>query len=288
MLVGYGYTKKVPNDTYPFIAISPISHNGRYILVTGSSKGLGLSTALSFAKAGAAGIAVCARSNPANIEEQLVAAAKSAGSTVPEVLNIKVDISCHDDVKAAAALVQQKWGKLDILINNAGYSSDWVPLLEGNPDDWWRTFEVNLKGIYLTCREFIPLLLKSSEKTIVNVSSIGSLSLSPKDSAYQTSKIALNRFTELLLVEYGEQGLLSYVIHPGGVMTDLASQLPKEMHKFLGDTPDLAGSTLVWLTKEKRDWLAGRYVSSNWDMEELVARQQEIIDGDKLKVRLVV
>ena len=102
------------------------------------------------------------------------------------------------------------------------------------------------------------------------------------------SKHAVNRFTEILVAEYANQGLLAYVIHPGGVATDLGKQLPTPLQATLTSTPTLAGDTLVWLTKERRVWLAGRYLSSTWNMEEIEGRKEEIINGDKLKMRLVV
>jgi hypothetical protein len=73
---------------------------------------------------------------------------------------------------------------------------------------------------------------------------------------------------------------------PGGVLTDLAKDLP--IAHLLSDTPELAGETMVWLSSEKREWLAGRYVSVNWDMEEFMCKKDEIVEKDLLKVRMAV
>lgn len=64
--------------------------------------------------------------------------------------------------------------------------------------------------------------------------------------------------------------------------------MPRDMWYILVDTPEVVAHTVLWLTKERREWLAGRYISCQWDVEALHARKQEIIDGDKLKVRLIV
>ena len=64
--------------------------------------------------------------------------------------------------------------------------------------------------------------------------------------------------------------------------------MPRDMWHILVDTPGVAAHTVLWLTKERREWLAGRYISCQWDVEALLASKQEIVDGDKLKVRLIV
>lgn len=71
-------------------------------------------------------------------------------------------------------------------------------------------------------------------------------------------------------------------------MTELASALPEETLKILNDKPELAGDSMVWLTAVRREWLAGRYVSVTWDMEEFLGRKQNIVEGDLLKIRLDV
>jgi hypothetical protein len=86
--------------------------------------------------------------------------------------------------------------------------------------------------------------------------------------------------------EYGDKGLVCFAIHPGGVKTELATNMPAEMHQLLTDTPELPADTLVWLGKEHRPWLSGRYVSVTWDMEELEAKKDEIVQKDVLKFRL--
>lgn len=98
------------------------------------------------------------------------------------------------------------------------------------------------------------------------------------------------RFNEFVNVEYGDKGVLAYAIHPGVIWTDQSTGLPPEFQAapvFI-DTLELAAHTLLWLVKERREWLAGRYVDCRWDMEALAARKQEVVDGDKLKVKLVV
>lgn len=102
------------------------------------------------------------------------------------------------------------------------------------------------------------------------------------------------------------QGLVAYAMHPASMLTGLASNIPENLHReqssqgsrnpfadadsteYLTDTPDLVGDTFAFLGSEKRDWLAGRFVAVCWDMPELIAREKEIVEGDKLKFRMVM
>jgi NAD(P)-dependent dehydrogenase (short-subunit alcohol dehydrogenase family) len=96
------------------------------------------------------------------------------------------------------------------------------------------------------------------------------------------------RFTEFLQSEYSEEDILTFAIHPGSVPTDISAKLPQYFAPMLKDSAELPGDTTVWLTKERREWLKGRYVDCCWDVTELEAKKQEIVEGDKLKVSLVV
>lgn len=191
---------------------------------------MGRATALSYAKAGAAGIALGARSDFASLESEIAAAAKGAGKKVPKVLKIKLDVNSYADVESAVKETEKEFGKLDILINNAGYLSEFVTIVDGDADEWWRNWEINIRGVYWITKAFLPLILKGGEKTIVSLSSIGAHAIRYGGSGYQTSKFALLRFTEHLMADYADKGLLAYCVHPGGVMTKLAEKMPKNLH----------------------------------------------------------
>ncbi|KAH1601857.1 hypothetical protein KXX44_003951 [Aspergillus fumigatus] len=249
------------HDTYPFIAQA--THHNHKVLITGASRGIGLATAHSFARAGAPSIAIAARGPLDTVETALLSTAKEAGHPPPTILKLTLDVADDASVAAAAEEVAAKFGHLDILINNAGTSEPWVPIAEKRPG-----------GL-------------GTQKTIVNVSSVGALWVAPGASAYQTGKFAVLRLTEFVMAEYGSEGMLAYAIHPGGVPTELAMGI-KALQGLLTDTAELAGNAMSWLTQEGREWLGGRYVSVTWDMEELLQKREEIVREDKLKMRLAV
>jgi NAD(P)-dependent dehydrogenase (short-subunit alcohol dehydrogenase family) len=181
-------------------------------------------------------------------------------------------------------------GRLDILISNAGYMEPWVNIVDADVGEWWRSWDINIRGQFLLWQAMVPLVLAddSSLKTIVNMSSVGAFFVLPGASAYQTGKFALLRLTDFLNVEYGDQGLIAYCMHPGAVPTELSWKMPDFVKVNLIDTPELMADTVVYLTQKRREWLRGRYVSCNWDMPELLDMQDEIVEQDKLKMRMVV
>ena len=142
-----------------------------------------------------------------------------------------LDVTSASSIEETAAQVAKDLGgRLDTLINNAGYLETFTPIADSDPDEWWKTWTVNLRGPYLVTRAFLPLMLKGGDKTIVNLSSVGAHGKRPGASGYQTTKMALCRFTEFICSEYGEQGVLAFAVHPGGVFTELASNMPKHAH----------------------------------------------------------
>ncbi|KXX79161.1 Oxidoreductase UcpA [Madurella mycetomatis] len=283
----YEVTTRVHNDTYPEIDPRLANLSGKAVFITGGSRGLGRSMALSFAKAGASKIAVGARSRLDGLEDDIK---QNSSSSPPEFLAVKLDVADEASVAAAAAEVEAKFGKLDVLINNAGTLGKYGLIAESDPDTWWEVLNVNLRGAYLVTRAFLPLLLKAGpdEKYIVNVCSGGAHLTNPTLSAYQVSKSALLKFTVLTNVEYASRGVIAFAIHPGNVPTDIMGGPeaipPHHKHVFV-ETPELSGDSVVFLVSKKREWLGGRYINCTWDLPELMSKEAEIVQGDKLKTK---
>ena len=225
-------TAHVHNDTYPAIDPTKVDLSGKIVFISGGSRGLGRAMALSFAKAGAACIAVGARSDMSSLANDIRSAAESAQRAPPKFLPVKLDVTDRTSVEAAARTVERECGHCDIVISNAGILGKFGKVADSNPDEWRQVLDVNLHGPYLVSRSFLPLLLKAGgPKYLIQVTSVAAHLVNPMLSAYQTSKVALMRFAQLLDAEYAAQGVISFSIHPGNSPTDIMGG-PNGLNEF--------------------------------------------------------
>ncbi|TRX91345.1 hypothetical protein FHL15_007767 [Xylaria flabelliformis] len=283
-----GQFVSVRKDTYPYISPDKNSLAGKSVFVAGASKGIGKETAISLGKAGCSKIAIGARSDISQLVGEITKAATDAGKSAPQIVSLQLDVTSEASVKAAADKIAQEFGgALDVLVCNAGYLETWRPVGEADPSEWWKTYEINVKGTFLLNRFFIPLLLKSETKTSILTTSYGALALRPGASAYQSTKFAVCRLAEFIAAEYEAQGLVCMAIHPGGVKTELAFGMPEDMWAVLTDEVALPADTIVWLSKENRPWLNGRFLSVTWDMEELESKKDKIVADNLFKFRML-
>lgn len=183
-------------------------------------------------RAGACAIIIADLGEFGELEREIVAGAREADKSAPQVSLLNLDITNREAVETAAKNVAAEFGKLDILINNAGRFEQYLPLLESKPDSYWKTWEFNIGGTINVTRYFLPLLLQTKDglNSIINVSSAGALTVRPGASAYRTINMELLRWTEFLDCDYREQGILAYCVHPGGLLTALGSGMPQEEH----------------------------------------------------------
>jgi NAD(P)-dependent dehydrogenase (short-subunit alcohol dehydrogenase family) len=127
-------------------------------------------------------------------------------------------------------------------------------------------------------------------KMVVNITSICSHFTNYSALGFNISELASNRLTEIAAEMYRKQGLLCYSLHPGFVLTSPppgVSDMPG-FRELAVDEPELCGSFLLWLVRNRPDWLSGRYLSAQWDTDELERKREEIVAGDMLKGRMVV
>jgi len=274
------------HDIYP--GIDPNQHykdqtyKGKVVFVTGASRSIGQETALQYARAGASLVLVARKQ--ATIDEVQNAIKKELPGA--PVLAVAADVASVKQVEAAVKAAVDTFGRIDIVIANAGIGDSFgTRFVEKDPDLWWRQMEVNVRGTYNTVHFTVPYLVKS-QGYIVILSSMVAQHRFLGASAYSISKHALNRLAEFVILEYPE--IKTFAFHPGAIATEgaLAAGFPAEM---MTETIELPASTILRLTSGKDDYLSGRYVAATWDLDEVAELwKDKIVESDSLKNRLAI
>ncbi|KZT42323.1 NAD(P)-binding protein [Sistotremastrum suecicum HHB10207 ss-3] len=184
------------------------------------------------------------------------------------------------------------FGRLDIVINNAGYMSSWAPIADHDPQTWWKTYEVNIRGAFNIAHYTLPKLVESKGH-IVLLSSVGAQLRVSGSSAYASGKHVTNRLAELITLEYGEKGVKSFAFHPGCILTDLARSASEvvaiiENGDMAEDKLALPANALVRLTSGTEDWLSGRYIAATWDLDDLKTMKDRILSEELLINKLAL
>ncbi len=185
------------------------------VLITGGGTGIGRAAALLFAERGANVMLVGRRRGP--LEETATDARARGGA---EVEWREADVTSDQQVRAAVAATVNRFGGLNVVVNNAGWSPEWTPLHETTDETWQRVLDVNLTGAFRAMRSALPHLV-ASRGNIVNVSSISALKASNSVASYSAAKAALIALTRCVAGEYGWQGVRCNCIVPSWVDTPM-------------------------------------------------------------------
>jgi len=246
--------------------------SGKVAVVTGASRGLGQRIALRLGQQGAM-VAMLARSESALQEIQQKMASDGA-----HALAVPVDLGNANAIEQARDVVERNLGIPSILVNAAGVFGPIDLIKDTDPHAWIETIMVNTVGPYLTCRAFVSGMIDRGWGRIINVTSAAALhEPGPINSAYGTSKAALNQFTRHLASELKGTGVTANVIHPGDVKTDMwayikvASQRlgnladpyikwAKWVQETGGDDPEKAADLVGDLTSDNAAEVNGRFL----------------------------
>ncbi len=191
----------------------------KVVLLTGASAGIGRDTALLFAKEGAKVVAVARR------EERLKEIAEQSKDLAGEIVAFKADISKQEDIDKMVDFTMDKYGKIDVLVNNAGVMDNFEPVTEVTDEDWNKIISINLTAPMKTLRKVLPIMVKQEKGSIVNISSLGGLFGARAGASYTASKFALTGLTKNTAYMYMEKGIRCNSIHPGGVETEITDNL---------------------------------------------------------------
>ncbi|KZV64862.1 NAD(P)-binding protein [Peniophora sp. CONT] len=279
------------HDVYPLIDPEPHfaskTFKDKVVILTGGSTGIGAVTALFYAKAGARVTIVARRAD--RLEERKIAIEKEVPGA--QILTVAGDISDPEVGKRVVKATVDKWKQLDIVISNSAVMNGGIPkFAEKDLSAWWYTQEVNVRGTLNIIHAAIPELLKTRGQIIVVTSDLAH-SRVPLLADYCVSKHTIDRFVEILAIEYPSL-LTVYSVHPGVIATDGAL----EFQESLGikgkvptpDTVELPAATFLWLTAPNSgvEFLSGRYIQATWDLNEVLAKKEEIIRDNLLVTKL--
>jgi len=239
---------------------------GKTVVVTGGTRGLGRSIAAGFAAAGAR-VIITGRSDTA---------AQEAAGIGPGVTGFACDVADAPAVARLAQRVGQEHGPVDVLVNNAGINP-WYRKAEATPLDEWRAIlDVNLTGAFVACQAFGSRMLQRGRGSIVNISSIAAHSGLPRSAAYCAAKGGLEALARSLAVEWAGRGVRVNNVAPGYFATDLTSGLRQNQalsEMVLGHTPmkrfgepeELVGACL-FLASDAASYITGQtlLVDGGW------------------------
>jgi 3-oxoacyl-[acyl-carrier protein] reductase len=236
-------------------------------LVTGASQGIGRATALAFASSGAK-VAVAAR-QVAKLEE-LVKEIEAAGG---EALAVPLDVADPARVKTAFAAVLAKFGKLDVLVNNAAITRDTLAL-RMKVEDWDAVLRTNLTGAYLCIQQALGAMLKARYGRIVNITSVVAQTGNAGQANYVSSKAGLIGLTRAIAVEVASRSITVNAVAPGFIetpMTDPLSQELKDKMKSMiplgrfGTDKEIA-SAVIFLASDEAAYITGQVLDVNGGM----------------------
>jgi NAD(P)-dependent dehydrogenase (short-subunit alcohol dehydrogenase family) len=249
-----------------------IDLTGKTALVTGAGRGLGRQVACGLARSGAQ-VALVAR----NLDQlrETAGEIQLAGGVA---LVLSADVSQVAAVDHVKVRVEAEFGPPQILINAAGVFGPIQPIKDSDPKRWIETLAINMIGPYLTCRAFAGDMIERGWGRIINFSSAAALHPpGPLNSAYGTSKVALNQFTRHLAAELAGSGVTANVIHPGEVKTEMWSTIRQESQttgpagkgyrawaeqvaQTGGDDPQGALDLILDLIDDKSAAISGRFL----------------------------
>ncbi len=243
--------------------------SGKVALVTGSTRGLGEVAAHALAEAGA-DVAVCGR-NPDDLK-RVSADIRALGRRSEGFV---LDVLSRDKVRAGVQDILDHFGRIDILLNNAGVNHR-VPVLEYEEDKWDWVIDTNLKGYYLVAQAVVPQMIDRGYGKVINISSIlGGVGL-PNMLAYASAKGGVNQMTRVMALEWAKLGVRVNAVAPTYFETELVAQLRNDPERFnfinertpmgrWGQPEEIKG-IIIFLAAPASDFITGQviYIDGGW------------------------
>jgi 3-oxoacyl-[acyl-carrier protein] reductase len=236
--------------------------SGQSVIVTGASRGIGKAIAIAFAKAGA-DVAFTYASNEAaatEVKQEIEALGRKA-------LAIKADAASADAATMVVDETTKAFGKIDVLVNNAGVTKDTL-LMRMSEADWDTVLDTNLKGVFLLTKAVIRPMMSAKKGKIITISSVVGLVGNPGQANYCASKAGVIGFSKSLAKEVGSRGITVNVIAPGYIETDMTGKLNEDQTKDImdmvplkrmGKSEDIA-NTALFLASDAASYITGETI----------------------------
>ncbi|MCY4555961.1 MAG: SDR family NAD(P)-dependent oxidoreductase [Chloroflexi bacterium] len=268
--------------------------HGKVALITGGGRGIGQAIARAYAAEGAL-LALAARTD-AELQGTAEEIRSEFGSDVTTVVT---DVRDRQQVEGAVAHALDRFGTIDVMVNNAGNTGEIGPLWKLDPDRWANVISVHVLGTYYGCRAVIPGMLERGSGRIVNMAGVGG----PNDTSYDAAKTAIINMTENLSVELAGTGVTVNAISPGSIHTRMWEEV-RDMALAAGDMElyekgvqvtsgggasiERAAQLAVLLGSDACGGLSGRLIRAALDaFEDIPARVEAIMSSDALLLRRV-
>jgi len=239
----------------------------RAALVTGASQGIGRATALALSKAGAR-VAVAARN-----AEKLAAVAAEITAAGGETLAVAMDVADAEQVKAGFRRALERFGKLDILVNNAAVTRDGLAV-RMKPEDWDAVIRTNLTGAHLCAQQALAVMMRARYGRIINVTSVVAESGNAGQVNYVAAKAGLIGLTRALAVEMASRNITVNAVAPGFIVSPMTDPLPQKVKDELlariplgrmGSAAEVAAA-IVFLASEEASYITGAVLDVNGGM----------------------
>lgn len=240
------------------------SINNKVVIVTGGTRGIGFATVKAFLDNGAK-VALCgSRENTVN---KALTELKAMSSNY-EVLGFYPDLLKISEIESMMDEIENKWGKIDILINNAGISDN-VSIYAQDDKHFEKVIDINVKAVFNCTKIAAEKMRKNKYGVILNTSSIVSINGQKTGVGYPTSKFAVNGITKSLARELGKDGIRVNAVAPGIIVTDMVAALDQNMIKAmeanvpvgrLGEPEDIANAFL-FLASDMASYISGAILS---------------------------
>ena len=235
--------------------------NKKTAIVSGGSKGIGKAIALKYAQAGA-DVVICSRRKE-NLEAAVIEAESNGLSLIP----IECNTSNFDSIQSVVDLTMDKFGKVDILVNNAATNPYYGPILNSEDSHWDKIFDVNVKGYFNFAKACSISMIKNNYGKIINVASIAAKTPLEGLGVYNISKAAVVMLTKVLAKELGQHNIQINTLAPGLIKTDFSKALWENEDTYnkivksipqgkMGTPEDISGMAL-YLASDASDFITG-------------------------------